>query len=154
MSGSTAVRLMSFAYDPEGNLLSTSDVDQNGANLSPAYTFTYDGSGNVLLTTVSHLPGLSSSENVTLSNIWDYNDNLVSLTAKIGSTTDFIDAYQYDAAGQMTSVTQTGQDGDPVADKEADFTYTADGQLDTINRARLTSSPRSSHCRWSQLATG
>ena len=143
MSGNTAVRLMSFAYDLEGNLLTASDVDPNGANLSPAYNFTYDGSGNVLLTTVSHLPGLSSSENVTLSNIWDYNDNLVSLTAMVDNATDFIDAYQYDAAGQMTSVTQTGVDGgDPVADKEADFTYTADGQLHTINRYDTFATPR------------
>ena len=143
MSGSTAVRLMSFAYDLEGNLLSTSDVDPNGANLSPAYTFTYDGSGNVLKTTVSHLPGLSSSEQVTLSHFWDYNGNLVSLTAKIDGTTDFIDAYQYDAAGQMTSVQQTGQDGgDPVAFKEADFTYTAGGQLETINRYTSSGGPQ------------
>ncbi len=136
MSGSTIERTMTFGYDGEGNMTSAADVaPQTSSILSPSYRFTYDGSGNVLQTTINNLPGLSSSFHLTLVHTWDFNGNLATLSATVGSTPDFKNTYAYNSLGQIQSVTQSGQyDSDPVATKTVAFGYDADARLSTIDR--------------------
>jgi RHS repeat-associated protein len=115
---------LSYGYDAEGNMTSASDN-------SSSYTMTYDGSGNMLSSTAS-VAGLSQS--VTLTQAWDYNGNRTSLSATIGTTADFTNAYIYNALGQMSSVEQAGQGGNSVATKLVTFSYDADGRMSTIDR--------------------
>ena len=84
-----------------------------------------------------------------MTSTYDLNGNRTSLAANIGGTVvntngvysvqggtpDFTNTYSYNNLGQMTSVQQTAQfSGNAVTTNEADFTYNANGLLNTVNR--------------------
>ena len=124
-SGSTAVETMTYAYDAAGELISASDPNAT-------YTYAYDGVGRSVSST-EQIAGLAAT--IVLTGRYNAAGYLSELSATVGGTADFVNAYEYDAAGEMTQISQTGvSDGDAVADKLVTFTYNADGQFSTITR--------------------
>ena len=116
-----------YRYDLVGNLTYTSDPS------SSTDQFTYDALNRQTSGTTS-LPDLSD---VRLTNGYDANGNRTSLSAKIGTTVDFVNSYVYDNLNQLISLTQTQQDGsgaNAVAFKEVGFAYNDAGNLTQINR--------------------
>ena len=88
----------------------------------------------------------SVSQSVVLRSAYDYNGNRTNLSADIGGTmnsdgtasggtADFLNTYYYDALGEMTSITQSGQTGgNDVAPKYVHLSYDADSRVSEIDR--------------------
>jgi RHS repeat-associated protein len=136
MSGQTITLQMTFSYDAAGQLLSASDPS------SATYTYTYDNDGNNTSVTASYA-GLAPS--VVLQNVYDTNGYLTDLYTYVGTTADFHNSYTYDADGSVMSVMQTANPNNAgnfqnyagynqVSNKYVTFTYTDDGQLQTLDR--------------------
>ena len=123
--GVTLVNTIDWAYNPDSQVTSASDDDS-------AYTLSYDGMGRLRQTDNLGTPNVP---NVVLDYDYDPLGRRTSADATIDGTTDFKNAYSYDAAGQMTRIEQTGESGgNSVADKRIDLTYDALGRFDTITR--------------------
>ena len=98
-----------YAYDPEGRLVTATET----ATGAPTVVLTYG------------YPADSSSLTTQPS----------SLSASIDGTPDFLDTFQYNSAGQLTQIDRAAQPGgDAVANVQVDLTYNAAGQLATIDR--------------------
>ena len=66
---------------------------------------------------------------------FDANGNRTKLSAKIGTTDDFVNNYTFDALDRMTRVIQADvPGGNTVADKRVDFSYLLDGRFSSITR--------------------
>ena len=86
---------------------------------------TYDHDGHV--TQMQIMVGTTLTE--VLNYAYDADGDLMSV-GDAGCTT----SYLYNALGQMTQVSQSGQSNTGVSAKQADFTYDNDGQTQTIVR--------------------
>jgi RHS repeat-associated protein len=124
-------------YDNLGDMLTAADDNSS-------YTFTYNvlgqqtsadnnGSGP------SGVTGTRGVPDVLLTASYDTLGDRTALDATVGpsgsGTADFQNAYAFDSFGNETQVTQSGETGgNAVADKLVNFTYTANNQVDTIDR--------------------
>jgi len=143
----TQAGTQSFSYDVQGDMLSAANT-ANGSSVA-SYNYAYDLSGNVTDVTTT-LAGVTSDGTplpIQLASTYDYNGNRTSLAANIdgtalfnngeftgfsGGTNDFLNNYDYDALGDMTSVTQATQTGEKyntVTTKTATFAYDSDSRL-------------------------
>ena len=122
---STAIREFEATYDAAGGLTSLGD----GSSL---LEYAFDTAGRLASLAMT---GDAAFPEVALSRGYNAVGRRTSLSATVDSTADFLNAYQYDAAGQLTRLTQAGQSGgNMVAEKRVDFTYRADGLLSGIAR--------------------
>ena len=101
-----------FAYDAAGNLTSAS-------NAYGTYTFTYDDANRLLTQT--------DPWNLTLAYQYDGAGNVSSVQDSLGG----VAASSYNADDQLKSRTLSGTGVIPL---RFDFTYTADGQVQTLAR--------------------
>ena len=135
-AGQNAQDVIHYGYDPStGNL--TAEWDATSADY-----YTYNDAGQ-LATVVETVAGGPAVELV-----YAYYDSgeCSGVAASIGGTVDasgnysggtldYQNAYTYDDNGDLTQIVQSSQsNGDAVATKEIDFTYTSAGQFDTITR--------------------
>ena len=65
---------------------------------------------------------------------YNANSQRTELSAAIGGTSDFVNAYDYDNLGRMKWVKQTDQGGYTVAYKRVDFSYDDASRYATISR--------------------
>jgi YD repeat-containing protein/VCBS repeat-containing protein len=123
MSGSTVVATMAYGYDLAGELTSASDPNS-------AYAFTYDGDGDVTSTDNNGTPNVP---HVVLNATYDALGDMLTQSATIAGTADFLNNYSYDGDQQLTTVQQEQQSGgNTVANKEIDYGYNAIGQFTAI----------------------
>ena len=95
----------------------------------------YSGGSSVTVTTTINVGGGTST--TSLTDTYNNNDQLASLSATVQGTADFLNTYTYNYVGQMSSVQQTGQwGGNSVTGKEVAFGYDADGRLTTVDRSQ------------------
>ena len=120
---------INYAFDDAGNLTSISDDNAT-------YVFEYDDLDRQ--TDAAHLiAGLTAS--VYLSRDFDDASQLTSVRSRIGIAPDGVNYdyrndYVYDAQGRLTTLIQTEQSDNAVADKRIDFTYNPDNQLASLAR--------------------
>ena len=124
---------MTYAYDDDGLLMQAGSVTYTrdaanglltGATLGAANSaFTYNGFGELVSQTSTH--GGSALYSATYTR--DAGGRLASQTQTIGGTTT-VDAYTYDLAGRLTSVTRNG-----VA--LAQYAYDANGNRTSVASA-------------------
>ncbi len=107
---------INYTYNSLGQLTQVTDPDST-------YNYTYNSVGQVIHANNSGTPGVPTT---TLNTSYDGFNNLASLSALIGSTTDFTNSYSYDSLADMTQVAQSGS---AVTSKQANFTYNALGQI-------------------------
>lgn len=70
-----------------------------------------------------------------LNNDYDSTDQRTNLTATVGGTNDFVNAYSYDADGRTTGIAQSGvTGGNTVAAKLVTMAYDPAGQLTSVKR--------------------
>ncbi len=134
---------VSFTYDTLGDLLTAQDDYSS-------YTYGYNGFGEQ--TSVDNngsgpggATGTPGVPDVVLTSGYDPAGNRTSLSATIGGRADFVNGYQYSDMNQELRITQgpgTVSGHDAVDDKLVNFTYSANGQLKSIDRFHdLTASP-------------
>ena len=143
-ASTTPTETLSFAYDARGEMTSASDAaaaTQNAPAFTSSYAYQYDDVGNV---TGQVMQFTGVAPDVVLTAGYDFNGDRTSLSANIGGTLqsdgtvsggtpDLVNQYHYDALGNMTSVTQSGQwNGNGVTAKEAAFGYDADSRLTSV----------------------
>ena len=80
---------MTYAYDAAGELISASDPNAT-------YTYAYDGVGRSVSST-EQIAGLAAT--IVLTGRYNAAGYLSELSATVGGTADFVNAYEYDAAG-------------------------------------------------------
>jgi RHS repeat-associated protein len=101
-----------LAYDPEGDLVSSTTADGNSGGELAATTYLYDAAGEKTSST-------SPDGNLTGANAGNYTT---------------VTAYNND--GQQTTVTQAGGSGATVTPRTTTFGYDGDGNQTTIKTAR------------------
>jgi YD repeat-containing protein len=108
-----------LGYNAAGQVQTATD-DNTAADCPTAAidTFAYDTAGDVTSET-QQIPGLTPI--VTFTSQYTAGDR-TQLAASIGGTADFVNNYQY-SYNEMVEVTQSGDGGDAVANKEATFDY-------------------------------
>jgi RHS repeat-associated protein len=128
-SGQTSpYETLAFTYDADGELKTASDTTAAGTTTD---SYWYDGLGRATRET-EQIAGLTSA--ITLTSTYDTVGNRTQLSATIGTTPDFVNNYQYDAAGNMTEVAQSGQSGgNTVASISAAFSYDNDGNVTAMS---------------------
>jgi RHS repeat-associated protein len=119
--GSNPINLFVYDYDAAGQLLHAGDIYCN-------YLYTPDALGR---TTILSNQGTVNAPAAVLNESFDVQDERTTVTALINSQADFTTAYNYDAVGRMTGVTQTGSG---VSYKGVVLDWTADSQLKTVTR--------------------
>jgi YD repeat-containing protein len=122
LDGQTVVRTIEYEWDAANQLLSVDDADAD-------YEYAYNQLGQVtqIMADVGSI--------VVLTQAFDAAGNRTSLAVEIDSVDDFLNAYTFDALGQITRITQAGQvGGNTIAEKRVDLSYLADGPLDVIAR--------------------
>ena len=133
-SGQNAEDVFQYAYNAAGQIVSESD-DSLGqvANLSSSNTYTYDSQGRETSATESSTGG------PTVVLTYQYTGDATqpaTVSATIDGVADYQDTYTYNAQGQVTSITQTGQSGgDAVADISVTLSYDASGNLTNLTRS-------------------
>jgi RHS repeat-associated protein len=139
MSGNTVVASMAYSYDLAGQLTAASDPNS-------AYAFGYNGDGNVTSTDNNGTPNVP---HVVLTNTFDALGDMLTQSATIAGTADFVNNYGYDGDQQLTMAQQEQQSGgNTVANKEIDYAYNAVGQFTAIGYYDQLSGPRT------DIATG
>ena len=139
----TPLRDIHYSYDDGGQLLSVTDQNNDGDNLSAEYDYEYYGDGN-LMNVFSTLAGIVDETNqpvpVTLSKLFDHGREASIEGSVIGSEFDFFNTFDYDALGRAIEVFQFGVNGflgitgNDVAQKGIGLEYNNLGQLTTIER--------------------
>jgi RHS repeat-associated protein len=133
MSGSTIVATMAYGYDLAGQLTSASDANS-------AYAFAYNGDGRV--TSVDNA-GTPNVPHVVLTGTYDALGDMLTQSATIAGTADFLNNYTYNDDQELTTVTQQGQNGgNAVSPKEIDYAYNAIGQFTDVWDYNTLSGPR------------
>jgi YD repeat-containing protein len=123
--GGTLENAITYAYDADGRLTSAGDNDSS-------YTYTLDNLGRV---TEVDLAATSLMPEVVLAAAYDMAGRRTGLSATVDSAADFVNTYEYDAVGRLTSLGQGPAENEMnVAEKRIDFAYTAAGTFDTITR--------------------
>ncbi len=114
---------------------------------------TYNANGRV---TQIDNNGTPTGPTVVLDLTYDNLSRLTSQAATVSSTADFLNSYTYNAASQLTKITQQSQSGgNSVASKRIDLTYTTTGQLSTVDRyANLAGSQLVATSTWGYDAKG
>ena len=126
--------MFQYAYNAAGQIVSESD-DSLGqvANLSSSNTYTYDSQGRETSATESSTGG------PTVVLTYQYTGDATqpaTVSATIDGVADYQDTYTYNAQGQVTSITQTGQSGgDAVAAISVTLSYDASGNLTNLTRS-------------------
>ena len=139
MSGGSAIYTATFAYNAASQLTS-------GTDNSSAYVFSYNSNG--LVTKIDN-NGTATGPRVVLDLTYDNLSRLLSQAATVSSTADFLDNYTYNAAGQLTKLTQQGQTGgNSVAAKRLDFSYSTTGQLTSVDRYANLTGTQLVACPW------
>ncbi len=144
-NGDGSVNTDTFSYDLDRNMLSAANTYAATTSSEPSniasYSYVYGPEG--VVGENIQLGGVS--QNVILSSAYDFNGNRTSLSANIGGTMnvdgtasggtpDFLNTYTYDALGDMTGITQTGQtDGNGVTAKNFVLSYDSDRRLTGVN---------------------
>ena len=125
-SGQNPEDVFQYTYDSAGHLLSESDD-------SSADIYAYDVLGRETMA----IETAAGGPVVALFYQYDgQNTQPASVTATIDGRPDFQDDYQYNAQGQVTSITQTGQSGgDAVANIGVTLSYDASGNLTNLTRS-------------------
>ena len=124
--------VIAYTYDLDGELYTAGDD-------SSSYTYGYNSLGQQISVdnNGSQTNGTPGVPDVVLGSAYDAAGNRTSLSATIGGTADFVNAYTYDDLNRQTQITQgpgTATGHDAVDDKLVNFTYNADGQLASIDR--------------------
>jgi YD repeat-containing protein len=101
MSGSTAIYTISYAYNADNLVTSSSDPDSS-------YAYTYDHLGRVTSLDNSSTPNIP---HVVLASTYDAMNDRTQLTATVAGTADFLNAYTFDADQNLLQATQEGQTG-------------------------------------------
>ncbi len=151
-SGSAAGGV-AYSNNPAGYMTAASNGTGSSTTNIASYGYTYTTSGNVQVENIS-LAGLGTTA-VTLAADYDYNNNRTTLAANIGGseaptfnsdgtfshfndgTNDFINTYQYNSLGDMTSEVQTSQTSgtyNVVAPKTVTFAYDSAERVTNVNR--------------------
>ncbi|MGO8747390.1 MAG: RHS repeat domain-containing protein, partial [Thermoguttaceae bacterium] len=125
-----------YAYDSASHLTAESD-DSVGqvSNLSSSSSdlYTYDSQGRETSVTESSTGG------PTVVLTYQYTGDATqptTVSATIDGVADYQDTYTYNAQGQVTSITQSGQSGgNAVANVSASLTYDASGNLTNLTRS-------------------
>ena len=148
-SGTDPLGKYAFAYDVLGD---TTGADNQAAAYAGAsletvadYADAYTITGN-LQTEKTTLGAMTQT--VTLAMDYDYNNDMTTLAANIGDgtanfnsstgafesftggTNDFKNTYTYDTLGDTTGITQTGNGGNTVTDKNVTLNYDDNQELD------------------------
>ena len=144
-SGSAAGGV-AYSYNPAGYMTAASNGTGSSTSNVASYGYQYTTTGNVQLENVD-LPGADDT-NVALQSTYDYNNNRTTFAATIGvtptlddgflsgftgGTNDFENTYSYNTLGSMTGITQTGNGGNTVTDKNVVMTYDADERVSGID---------------------
>jgi YD repeat-containing protein len=109
-------------YDKAGRLLSISDPDSS-------YTYTYDNDDRLTLVDNAGTPG---SPHVVLTVGYDANGNRTSFATSINGVWQFSNVYAYDPLDRMTTITQSTAGGG--VDKQVTYQYDKAGNRTTIGR--------------------
>ena len=118
-------RTLNWDYDNSSRLIAASDP-------SASYGYTLDNLGRTTTETQT-VGGLNPT--IELGRTFDANGNRTMLTAKIGTTKDFVNDYSFDSHNRLSLVTQQDQSGgNGVTDKRIAMFYNALGQFTTITR--------------------
>ncbi|MEX2170785.1 MAG: RHS repeat-associated core domain-containing protein [Pirellulales bacterium] len=132
----TPDRELDFTYDLLGRVLASGDPDHD-------YAYTYDYR-NLSSIDQAEITGLTPA--IAFQHVYDGVGNLTTVSAFIGSTSDYENGYQYDNLHRLTTLTQqeatTGTPNEVLA-KRVDMAYDLAGQFDTITRyaSTTTASP-------------
>lgn len=125
MSGGTPIYTATWAYNAASLLTSASDTYS-------AYAYTYNSDNSVTQVDNNSTP---TGPHVVLNIGYDNLNRKTSESATVAGTADYLNNYAYDAASQLTQITQQGQSGgNSVAAKRVDYTYTSIGAVSTIDR--------------------
>jgi len=120
-----------FSYDLDSAVVSAADD-------SSSYTYTYYSATGQLQTLDNN--GVNAAVSGGVPDVvltYGYNDagQVFAESATIDGTADFKNAYSYNTNHQLETITQAGaEDGNAVADKRIDFTYTTAGEVYTVKR--------------------
>lgn len=123
------LRTITTVYDANNRVTSISD-----SSATIASTFDNLGRATSIVNTIAGL-----TPTVTLGQSFDATSNRTQLTAKIGTTNDFKNTYQYDALHRLTDVVQQSQSGgNAVTSKHIAQVFNAGSQRTTISRYQST----------------
>jgi len=115
----------STEYDPASRVAAVGDGDYD-------FEYTYSIFGN-LTSTTQDLTGLT--DDVVFKYTYDVLHRQTGVSAKIGSTDDYVNTCTYDNLGRVVQITQHGvSGGNAVAEKRIDFGYSDDSTRATISR--------------------
>jgi RHS repeat-associated protein len=136
MDGESIVASFTYTFDENEEMTSATEVEDSVTISS--YTYSYDTSGRleqVDIAATDYMP------EIVLTYHYDAAGNRQTLSATVDGTDDFLNTYTYNSFSELTDITQAGQEGgNGVADKQASFSYYANGQLHYVNRYADTSS--------------
>jgi YD repeat-containing protein len=130
---SAEFRSYEFTYNDAGQMLTA----QDHGIFYAWHTFGYDNLGRVKSVDTHHVQG--GEFDVRLDQKYD-EDHRIELKASVklpgaaDYTADLINTYAYDNLSRMTQVAQSGQGGNPVAEKLVNFRYNAIGQFTGVDR--------------------
>ena len=130
LAAGTVTRSFTSQYDVLNRLVDVTDqsiAGGVGTKLSQ-YGYSYDDLDR--LKTIDNL-GIGGVARVLLTYGYDANGNIKSVTDTIAGTLSGTTAYDYDALNRATQITQSGVG---ITNKRVNMTYSAVGQMETLQR--------------------
>lgn len=119
------VETINYTYDTLGRLTAAGDSESS-------YSYSYDELGRLISESNA---GTVDLPTVVLNRTYNAAGQLSSVSATVNNVADFVNEYEYDNLGRVTSLAQSGvTGGSSVSGKLVEFSYNALGQVTTIDR--------------------